>query len=226
MRRSLQRQRRASWTIGVTPKRRQVADFQLGRRNTGIPETLTQSFSTPPSHTPTTPKSASSLTDIDEGGPPAEQRFKFPNKRRATVGAVVMSKSRSSPGVPSTLSPVPNGAPNGHLRTRHLSTGSSNQSDDPELSIGDITASSNFFDFDENADDLYMAPPEEYIHNMRIKEKIRGRFVLTFSSPLSLSLSFSLSLSLSLCMWVLSSVYCVFAAFKIASTSVFVWECW
>ena len=84
------------------------------------------------------------------------------------------------------LSPVPNGTPNGHVRTRHLSTGSSNQSDDPDISVADITTTSNFFDFDENADDLYLAPPEEYIHNMRIREKIRGRYV-------------SLSLSLLLC---------------------------
>ena len=73
------------------------------------------------------------------------------------------------------------GTPNGHVsplavRTRHFSTGSSNHSDDPEQSIiSDITAASNFFDFDENADDLYLAAPEEHVHKLRKEEKKRGR---------------------------------------------------
>ena len=73
------------------------------------------------------------------------------------------------------------GTPNGHVsplavRTRHFSTGSSNHSDDPEQSIiSDITTASNFFDFDENADDLYLAAPEEHVHKLRKEEKKRGR---------------------------------------------------
>ena len=176
VRRSLQRQRRASWTVGVTPKRRQVADFQFGRRYTGIPEGTAESFTTPPSHSPLTPKSTSSLTEVCEEGPGAT-KFKFPTKRRATV-SIMSKRSRSALGLSNGNSPVPNGTPNGHTRTRHLSTGSSNQSDDPELSIAEITASSNFFDFDENADDLYLAPPEEHIYNLRMKEKTRGRCVV------------------------------------------------
>ena len=64
------------------------------------------------------------------------------------------------------------GVTNGHMsRVRHLSTGSSVPSDEAELSISDIATASNFFDFDENADDLYVAAPEEHVHNLRMEEK-------------------------------------------------------
>jgi hypothetical protein len=59
-------------------------------------------------------------------------------------------------------------------RIRHLSTGSSNHSEDPDQSISDITAATNFFDFDENADDLYLAAPEEHVHKLQKEEKKRG----------------------------------------------------
>lgn len=174
IRRSYHRQRRASWTVGVPQgKRGQVADFHITRRNTDIPEVIAHSFSTPTStHSPATPKSATSLTDITEEET-SSLKFKFPYsvKRRATLAT--MSKSRSNPNTNSLMTPP---IQNGHIRTRHLSTGSSNQSDDPEFSITDKNIStSNFFDYDEDANDLYVASPEEHIHNMRLKEKIKGK---------------------------------------------------
>ena len=203
LRRAFSFQRRASCpTVGggiVQPLRikHQVGDSQLVthshliRRNTTGQPLLTQSFTTPPSNSPHTPKSASSLTNIVEGEPSGgPTKFKFPphHRRRFTVSggmsvrstksALAMSNgslNKASPG------PTSNGLTvNGHTRTRHLSTGSSNQSDDPEMSISDITTATNFFDFDENADDLYLALPEEHIFHLRQQEKM-GRWVFLMS---------------------------------------------
>ena len=81
-----------------------------------------------------------------------------------------------NPGLSGSLSTV-NGriSPGSKERTRHFSSGSSYYSDDPEMSISEDAATSNFFDFDENADDIYLAPPEEYVHKLRIEEKKRRR---------------------------------------------------
>ena len=75
---------------------------------------------------------------------------------------------------------------NGHLptaqkeRVRHTSnSSSSNTSEDPEMSLTEdhTTAAntSNFFDFDENADDIYLAQPDEHVQRMRKEEKNRSR---------------------------------------------------
>jgi hypothetical protein len=158
----------------VTPRKGQVADSHLSHRSTGIQETALKSFATPPpSCSPATPKSTTSLTDIGTSEP-LPTRFKFPQRHRHATVSVMSKMSKSALGLTSTGSPLANGVSNGHsgpvVRTRHLSTGSSNQSDD--ISITDSTT--NFFDFDENADDLYLIAPEEHIHNRRKIEKTRG----------------------------------------------------
>ena len=81
-----------------------------------------------------------------------------------------------NPGLSGSLSTV-NGriSPGSKERTRHFSSGSSYYSDDPEMSISEDAATSNFFDFDENADDIYLAPPEEHVHKLRMEEKKRRR---------------------------------------------------
>lgn len=178
--RSLRKQRRASLPVGGPLG----GDPRLTRRNTTIaattptatPPSVTPSLS-PLSSSPKTPQSSSSLTDVT--------KFKFPTRHRRYTAPVMsgrtvtktgmgISNGHSNKGAP----PGTNGVgctPNGQIsRVRHLSTGSSVPSDEAETSISDIAAASNFFDFNEDEDDLYVATPEEHIHNMRMEEKKRA----------------------------------------------------
>lgn len=191
LRRTFSFQRRASCpSVGVVPiRKQQVGDSQLLQRNTTGQATPVQSFATPPSYSPLSPNSSNSLTDIDETGSSGPVKFKFPpppiaqHRRRFTISGMSVRSAKSALALSNgSLNKVSanlgsNGTANGHLgtpRIRHLSTGSSNQSDDPEMSISDITTATNFFDFDENADDHYLATPEEHIFHLRQQEK-KGR---------------------------------------------------
>lgn len=159
----------------VEPSNRRVL-----RRNTTIPEASPQACALLPD---TPPYSPAPVDQPDFGG----QRFNFFHKRRASVPAYMLSgrpgSTKSSLGFSSgSLNKAGSGGrgtPNGHIspqRFRHFSTGSSIHSDDPEASISDTAASStNFFDFDENSDDIYLVQPEEHVNNMRKEQKKKGR---------------------------------------------------
>lgn len=79
------------------------------------------------------------------------------------------------------ISPINGHAPGAQKdKVRHMSTSSSSYtSEDPETSLAEDTTTaantSNFFDFDENADDIYLAQPDEHVQKMRKEEKNRSR---------------------------------------------------
>lgn len=165
-------------TWSLDPSKRRVT-----RRNTTIPEAVPQAISiledTPP-YSPNTPLSE---------GPDLGPRFNFFHKRRASVPASMLAgrpgSTKSTLGVGlssgslnSRTGTSGRGVPNGRFspqRSRHLSTGSSVHSDEPEASLSTAASSTNFFDFDENSDDIYLVQPEEHVNNMRKEHKKRER---------------------------------------------------
>lgn len=165
-----------TWSL-VEPSKRRVT-----RRNTTIPEAPSPALSvlqdTPP-YSPKTPPS---------DGPDLGPRFNFFHKRRASVPASMLAgrpgsvKSGLGVGLSSgslnRAGTSGKGTPNGRIspqRSRHMSTGSSVHSDEPETSLSTAASSTNFFDFDENSDDIYLVQPEEHVNNMRKEHKKRER---------------------------------------------------
>ena len=167
-----------TWSLQGDPSQRRVK-----RRNTTIPEAVPQPsplFDTPP-YSPKTPPSE---------GPDLGPRFNFFHKRRASVPASMLAgrpgstKSALGLGVSSgslnRTGTNGKGFPNGRSspqRSRHLSTGSSVHSDEHETSLSTAASSTNFFDFDENSDDIYLVQPEEHVNNMRKEHKKRERYI-------------------------------------------------
>ena len=189
------RELRRTYSVGADRKRRKSYPNILTRRNTEIfpperpklnhrsrrytdifPSELPVQFEEPDFGTKLKSKSTSSMKRITAS----------PIALRQNMNGLNPFYRGSSPGssgnLPQTLAVC---VGNGHAssgkdkdRARHCSSGSSYISDEAEMATIDETVNANFFDFDEDADDIYLAPPEDYLQKMRKEEKRRKWWVL------------------------------------------------